>query len=252
MSNLLKYSKRFLNKNASTIVTCIGGVGVIATAVIAVKETPKALSLIEEAKKEKGEELTTLEVVKVAGPVYIPAILTGVTTIACIFGANALNKRQQAALISAYTVLDNSYKEYKKKVTELYGEETDEKIRTELAKDNYKESEVDDENDDDKQLFYDQYSNRYFRASNEKVLMAEYEINRILADDCYASLNEFYDILGVDAVDYGEYVGWSSAQMFEMYWSSWINFKHEKFETDDGLEGFIITFTEPMVDYSEY
>ena len=40
--------------------------------------------------------------------------------------------------------------------------------------------------------------------------------------------------------------------MFEMYWSSWINFHHEKVEMDDGLECYIISVTEPLVDFEDY
>lgn len=83
------------------------------TAVMAVKATPKALRLIEEAEKEKGKKLTKTETVKVAWTPYIPTVLVGASTIACIFGANVLNKRRQAALMSAYALLDSSYKEYK-------------------------------------------------------------------------------------------------------------------------------------------
>ena len=162
-----------------------------------------------------------------------------------------MNKRQQAALMSAYALIDTSYKEYKNKVKELYGEEVDQKIRTEVAKDRFEDEESYHE-DDGKQLFYDEYSNRYFRATNETVLRAEYEINRILVEDCYATLNEYYDLLNIPKVDYGDYVGWSSAQMFEMYWSSWINFRHEKVEMDDGLECYIISITEPLVDFEDY
>ena len=69
MSTLLSRSKSFVNRNGSTILTCLGGAGVIATTVMAVKATPKAVELLEQAKQEKGEELTKLEVVAVAGPV---------------------------------------------------------------------------------------------------------------------------------------------------------------------------------------
>ena len=237
--------KQFIKRNSATILTCVGGAGVIITSVMAVKETPKALRLIEEAEKEKGESLTKLEVVKAAAPVYIPAIATGAATIACIFGANALNKRHQAALMSAYALLDSSYKDYKNKVKDLYGEEADQKVRADIAKDKFKDDELYHE-DDGKKLFYDEYSNQYFRATNETVLRAEYEINRILAEDCYATLNEYYDLLDVPKVNYGEYVGWSSAQMY------WINFNHEKVEMDDGLECYIISITEPLVDFEDY
>lgn len=124
----------FIKKNGATILTCLGAAGVIATAVTAVKATPKAMFLLNEARKEKGEPLTKLEVVKVAGPLYIPSILIGVSSIACIVGSNVLNKQKQAALVSAYTMLDQSYKEYKNKVIELYGDETDKAVEEELVK----------------------------------------------------------------------------------------------------------------------
>ena len=143
---------RFLKKNSSTILTCVGAVGVVGTAVTAVKATPKALDILAEATEEKGEELTKVEKFKVAGPVYIHSVLIGTATIACIFGANILNKRQQGALMSAYALLDNSYKQYKGKVKELYGEEVDTHIKKEIVKDKYKELDI--SLDDEKILFY--------------------------------------------------------------------------------------------------
>ena len=252
MTNLLNTTRQFCKRNASTILTCVGSAGVVATSVMAVKATPKALELLEGAKKEKGEELTKLEKIKVAGPTYIPSIAMGASTIACVFGANVLNKRRQAALISAYNLLNESYKEYKKKVEDLYGEEATKQIRTEIAKDHYDEEKDQNGEDDNKQLFYDEYSQRYFRASNETVLSAEYAINKILTEDCYASVNELYDLFEIDTIDGGDAVGWSSAQMFDMYWSSWIDFYHEKVELEDGMECFIIHFTEPMADFEDY
>ena len=125
-------SKANFKHHSPTILTCLGAVGVVATAVLAVKATPKALEVLETARDEKGEDLTMLEKVDVAGPLYFPAALTGVATLACIFGADAINKRRQAALLSAYTMLDRTYKGYKRKVRELYGEEVDTKIQEEL------------------------------------------------------------------------------------------------------------------------
>lgn len=51
-------ARLFVKRNPSTILTCLGGVVVVATKITAVKATPKALQLIEEAEKEKGEKLT--------------------------------------------------------------------------------------------------------------------------------------------------------------------------------------------------
>ena len=251
LMKLGRTSKVFFRKHSPTILTCVGAAGVVATTITAVKATPKALMLIEEAKEEKGEDLTKLETVRVAGPVYIPAILLGTSTIACIFGANVLNKRHQAALTSAYALLDNSYKEYRKKVTELYGEDADANVRKEIAKDNYEEGAYPTE--DGTQLFYDMYSERYFEAPLERVIAAQYEINRKISVWGGADLNEFYDMLCIEPVDYGYYVGWSSGGMYEMTWNDWLDFYHEKTTMEDGMECTIITFgVEPMFDYEYY
>ena len=255
MSNLLTVSKKFVKKNGSTILTVLGAAGVVGTAVLAVKATPKAMELIEQAKEEKGEELSKWEVVQVAGPTYIPSILLGTVTITSIFGANLLSRRTQASLMSAYALLDQTHKEYKNKVKELYGEDGDKLIRTSVAKDNYDEEdkeEYEDEYDDGKTLFYDEFSKRYYRVTNETQLRAEYEINKMLSETGGASLNDYYDLLEIDRQDYGEFMGWSAAQMYELYWDSWLHFRHIKVEMDDGMECWIIDYTEPFIDYEEY
>lgn len=251
MNRLLNGSKLFVKRNGSTILTCIGGAGVIATSVLAVKATPKALLLLEHAKEEKGETLTKFESVCVAAPAYIPAVLVGASTITCIFGANLLNKRSQASLMSAYALLDSSYKEYKSKVVDLYGEEADLRVREEIAKDKYAGDGKKPNND--KVLFYDEFSGRYFESTTTEVLKAEYEINKKLSSWGGVYLNEFYDLVGLEPTDYGEHLGWSAAGLYEMYWDQWLNFSHEKFILDDGLEGYIITFEqEPVPGFEEY
>lgn len=252
MNKLLQNSQVFLKRNASTILTCIGGVGVVATAVMSAKATPKALLLLDEAKKEKGEELTKFEKVKTAAPAYIPAAIVGVSTIACVFGANALNKRQQAALMSAYALLDSSYKDYKKKVGELYGENADKEVKAELAKDKYVDEAVELKNSN-KQLYYDEFSERYFEATTEDLLRAENMVNREMAATAGVFLNEFYDAVGLERTDYGDYMGWSSCELYDTCWSSWLEFYHEKVIMDDGLEVTIITFgMEPTFDFENY
>lgn len=252
MNNLLNRSQLFLKRNAPTILTCVGAVGVVATSVMAVKATPKALAHLEEAKEEKGEDLTKLEVVKVAGPAYIPAVVTGAATIACIFSANILNKRKQAALMSAYALLDNSYKEYKKKVTELYGEDADQHVREEIAKDKYEERDISLE-DETKQLFYDEFSDRYFESTMEDVLRAEYNVNKKLSSHGGLYLNEFYEALDIPPVDYGDHLGWSAAEVYDMCWESWVDFYHKKVKMDDGFECYIISYSvDPTFNFEDY
>ena len=248
--NVLDYSKLFVKKNASTILTCVGGVGVAVTSVLAVKATPKALKLIENAKKEKGEELTKMEVVKVAGPAYIPAAVSGVSTIACIFGANILNKRQQASLMSAYAILDNSYKEYKEKVAELYGAEANDNVKSEIAKDKYEDCDV--VPNKEKVLFYDEYSSEYFESTMEDVIKAEYLLNRDVSFHGYAVLNDFYKYLNLPSRDFGDVLGWNMGMVYDMQWYAWIEFNHRRVELEDGMYCYILEIlTEPIPNFDE-
>lgn len=93
--------RTYLKKNASTILTCVGAAGVVATTVLTVKATIKLPKVLEKAEEQKGEDLTALETVLMSAPVCIPPIATGLATITCIFSANALNKRKQASLVGA-------------------------------------------------------------------------------------------------------------------------------------------------------
>lgn len=251
MNSLLNKSQVFLKRNSATILTCVGAVGVIATSVTAVKATPKAVTLLEKAKEEKGEELSKLETVKIAGPLYIPSVVLGVSTIACIFGANVLNKRGQASLMSAYALIDSTYKDYKNKVDDIYGPEAGAQVRAGIAKDKYEDQKIEPQGDN--LLYYDFYSGRYFEASPTFVKNAEYELNRsLMLHDC-AYLNEWYSLLDMKSVEHGLDFGWSTCANYDMYWQTWIDFHHEKTIMDDGLECIIISFNqEPYPDFEDY
>lgn len=252
MNNLLNKSQVFFKRNSSTILTCIGAVGVVATTITAVKATPKALLLLEKAENEKGDKLTAAEKVKAAGPVYIPTIVIGASTLACIFGANILNKRGQASLMSAYALVDSGYKDFRKKVDELYGEETGTEVRAEIAKDKYAEQDL-KQPQDEYRLYYDYYSEQYFEARPFDVQRAEYEVNRSLIMDDSVTLNEWYKHLGLKPLDHGDNFGWTTYANMDAYWQTWIDFRHEKVIMDDGLECIIITFgQEPYPDFEEW
>lgn len=250
-----------LKHGAPTILTVIGAVGVVATVVTAVRATPKALKLLDEAKEEKGEELTKLEVVKVAGPAYIPSVAIGASTIACMFGANVLNKRQQAAVTSVYVLADTTYKEYRGKLKELFGEEADTQIRDAIAKDKCDYQGVYapgcrelPDSGGDTFLFYEEYRGTYFESTVEAVQNAEYHFNRNLTMRGYATLNEFYEFLGLEKTEEGETLGWSTFQMADNYDSSWLDFDHRLTTvSDDGLECYVISMViPPCIDYEDY
>lgn len=260
MNKLLNHAQLFCKRNGSTILTCIGSIGVVATTVMAVKATPKALERLEEAKKEKGEELTKFEKVKAAGSVYIPTVVTGTVTIVCIFGANVLNQRNQAALAGAYAFIDNSYKEYKKKLVELHGEEMHQEIIDAIAAEKAENVGINspgfikqsslyvDEQCGETRLFYIECEQRFFEATLEQVISAEYHTNRNYSLRGYSVLNEFYEFLGLEPTEYGDEVGWCSYDEFTF----WIDFNNRKTEIN-GLECVVIDMPYgPDMEWKEY
>lgn len=236
----------YLKRNSATILTSIGAVGVVTTAVMAVKATPKAIRLLENATCEKGETLTTVEKIKITTPVYIPSIIMGVSTIACIFGTNILNKRKQASLVSAYTLIDSYHKKYRNKLIEIHGKEADEEIRNAIAREHCDFHLIGLDVPDRKMIFYDEISGRSIVRYEREVMDAEYHLNRNFTMRGYASLNEFYEFLGLPVTDYGATVGWSMSGGY-----SWIDFEHRLIAEDKkGMKLYSIDMTfSPDIDY---
>ena len=247
----VKISKRVgrqLYRSSPTILTVVASVGVIVTTITAVRATPKAIKLLKETELEKGENLTKLETVRVAGPAYIPSALLGVSTIVCIFGANALNKKKQASLMSAYAMLYESYKQYRKSAKTVYGEDADDKIHAEMAKDamvssydwGYQVYNMDMDSESERLLFYDLSSKKYFKTTMAAVLNAQYHVNRNLAIRGDCSLNEYLSFLGVEEVDGGDELGWDISYMVEEMDCYWLDFDNCKTTLEDGLECIVI------------
>ena len=254
LQRFAQMSKIYLRKASPTILSGLGAAGVITTSVLAVRATPKALRKIRADSKVNHdgdpEAYSKLEAVRSAWVCYIPAVVVGTSTIVCIFGANVLNKRQQASISSAYALLNSSYQDYKDKLKELYGEEAHQKIidaiAAEKAKDVYITADgicestslsFDERNPDDMHLFYDAFSRRYFESTIAQVLEAEYHLNRNLSLGGDVCINDFYNFLGIEPIDGGDYLSW-----FYFYEDgiSWIDFNHRKTVLEDGLEVYVV------------
>ena len=140
-----KMAKKVVQKKSPEILTGLGIAGMITTVVLAVKATPKALDLIDKeidnrnGKLEQEEpqinKLKPVETVKVAWKPYIPAVLLGGASVACLIGANTVSARRHAALYSAYELSKTAYNELNEKVTEVVGEKKVTEIKQKLAED---------------------------------------------------------------------------------------------------------------------
>lgn len=243
LSKLAKGITTKLSKHSPEILTGIGVAGLIATTVMAVKATPKALDLIE---KEMGEKetyhLTAMETVKVAWKPYIPAAVTGVMSVACIVGASSVNARRNAALATAYTISETALREYKDKVVETIGEKKEQAVRDAIAKDKLDQNPVSKNeivitNKGDT-LCYDLYSGRYFKSEMEKLKRAENELNRNLLNEGSVTLNDFYYEIGLSNIKYGDDLGWDTRQ-------SLITLDFSSQLAEDGTPCLVVDFSEP-------
>lgn len=233
-----KMAKRISNES-SLIFTTIGCIGFAYTLYSAVKETPKALSCIENTKQEKGEEiLTKIEVIRSCWTCYIPTAIIGVTSLSLIYGSCIVSRRRQANLIGAYALLDRGFKEYREKVCKIYGEEADRIIQNEVIRS--KGTSIKPPSDGEVLIFYEENYGEFFERRMSEVLDAEYQLNRKFVLEGEASLNDFYEFLGLKKMKIGDMFGWSIEQSYDFYGYSWIEFEHELIELDDGMECYAI------------
>lgn len=219
MAALFKSVKTVLSNHSPEILTGLGIAGMITTTILAVSATPKALDLIAEAEDKKAENehndhLTKLETVKAAWKPYIPAAITGVTSVACLIGASSVHSKRNAALATAYNLSTTALAEYKQKVIETVGEKKEQTIREKLAKDRIEKEPANPStiivSGNGKTRCFDTITKRRFVSDIETIKRNVNELNRQMVNgEDYISLNEFYYALDLDGVSIGDDLGWN-------------------------------------------
>lgn len=252
LSNLVKSIKTTIKSRSPEILTGIGIAGMIATSIMAVRATPKAIKLIEEKKKEiDHDKLTPIETVQTTWKCYIPAVVTGVTSTACLIGASSVNARRNAALATAYSLSKTALSEYKDAVVETIGEKKEKVVRETISKEKLEKNPVTNSEvintEKGTTLCYDGIFGRYFRSDRDTIIRAINKINRqIVAGDMYVSLNEFYDELGLSHIDIGDRLGWNIDD-------GEIDIEFDSQLAADGTPCLVMHYTvEPKYDFSRY
>lgn len=228
---------RFFHKHGGTILTCLSAIGVAGTAYLSGRATIKAKEELETLDKDAPLK----EKIRTVAPIYIPTAAVGAATILCMFGANGFNRKQQASMLAAGALMEKTYKKYRDKAEELLGDDIN-KFFADEAKDTIPL-------DKEERLFYYNYYEdgeqpeygSYFPLTAEKVLKAEMELNRLFILRSYATINDFFKLLGLKSVEGGDNLGWSEDLGSEYYGYAWIDFEHYDTKLDDGLECTIIT-----------
>lgn len=248
---------KFLVDNAPAIFTGLAATGSVATTILAVKATPKALDKIDQAYLEKGEALTKKEVVKATWKCYIPTAVSGGATIACIFLANRAHIKKETALAAMAGFFEQRYFDYKDKVVEITDEETDRAIESALAKDKMEGNKPPKylsryAEDDGSFLCYEPYTEQYFLANKSQIMWAEMTANKILQMEEQVALNQILKLFPGVVTDkpIGDKMGWWLDESYYefigynwgFYGKPWLDIT-PSFETVDGQEVMVIHFS---------
>ena len=205
--------------NSPVLLTGLAVGGVILTAVLAAKATPKAIAAIEaeeeerhikaanrakkaeevlhenydEVYEEEFEPITKKDIVKIGFKYFIPPILSAGLTIACIVGAQHINTVRQAAMAASYELLRNSYDNYRSHVRDAVDkkkyEEIEHNIHTDAVNDILEKHPLTDQEyakldvGCGAALFCDSVTGRRFVSTYEKVYRAVDDLNNRLSCD---------------------------------------------------------------------
>ena len=259
--DILKPAQKVIANNSAAILTGVGVVGTVTTAVLTARGTVKAVRALDEynalaavhaAVQNEDSSVPPVQMTPVAkavfvGQHYIPAISSGITTITAILFSYKISSKQSAAFAAAYGISERAFQEYKDKVVEKVGAKKETTIVESLAQDKVdanplgnREVMVIGAGD---VLCYDELSGRYFRSSIEAIKAAENKVNHAILNENAVSLGTFYDAIGLGGTQLDDQLGWNLDRMLDISYSATI--------TDRGEPCIVITFrTGPVENYA--
>jgi hypothetical protein len=205
--------------------TAIAVGGTLTTAFLASKASFKAAELIHEEESSQGYDLPngrldTREKAELVWKLYIPAAGTAVLTVTAIIMSHHISSRRAAAMAAAFSISEKAFVEYREKVIDKMGEKKEQSVRDEIAQDRLNRNPVGQQLvivGSGDVLCYDAYIDRYFTSNMETLRKAQNDINFQVLNDHYASLSDFYDLLGLPHAQVSENVGWNLDKEFERY-----------------------------------
>lgn len=216
-----------LKSNTPEILTALGVVGVATTSYLSAKATIAAIDIVRHNEGVYGTPVDRKEMIKErvkhTWKLYIPVALSGAATVACIIGASKSNSKRTAAAVTAYSLTERAFAEYKEKVIEQVGKGKEQKIRDEIAQDVVTNNPASKEvviAGKGEVLCCELYTRRYLKSDMEALRKAQNDINAKVVHDLYVALDEFYDLIGLPHTSYSDRMGWDSGKLMELMFST--------------------------------
>lgn len=264
-----------LKKHSPEILVVAGIAGTVVSAVLACKATTKVAEILDETKgildtihegmetgAINGQEYTTDDGKKDTVVVYTqtgmklaklygPAIILGTLSITSILASNNILRKRNVALGAAYAAIDKSFKEYRGRVIERFGDQVDTELKYGIKAKKFEEIEVDPETGKEKKVkktvmvadpnlqsdyavYFDSKSRNYETNPdyNRMFLKAQQAFaNDKLQTRGHLFLNEVLDDLDLPRTPAGQIVGWTKDGP-----DGYVNFRivEVERETEDG------------------
>lgn len=250
-SRLMNKASLQFKKHSPEIFMVAGIAGTVASTVLACKATRKVDKILDETKNTiniihagmevgniNGEEYTQEDAkkdltityaqtgVKLA-KLYAPAVVVGALSITGIVAGHKILKKRNIALAAAYAVVDKSFKDYRGRVVERFGEALDKELRYNIKAKEIEEVVVDENGNQtiEKKTAYEldipkhsEYAKFFDESCPDWQKNADYNLmflrrqqdwaNDKLKAQGYLFLNDVYDLLGIQKTPAGQVVGW--------------------------------------------
>lgn len=205
--------------HSPVLLTAIGVAGVIGTSILSMRAARKADRLLAEAgaKVVPGEDFGLKQEVAATWTAYIPPVVSGTMTITAIVLANRIGAKRAAALAAACTISEKAYTEYREAVVKKFGEKEERQMRNEIVQKHVTDNPPSTGNvlmvSGGDHLFCEMYTRRYFRSDMETIRKAINDINYQINTEGYATISDFYDLVGLEHTDVSDEMGWSSDKL---------------------------------------
>lgn len=260
LHRLIKQAEKFTQDNSPLILTTVGTVGVLTTAYLAGRAGFKAGQVVTTELYNRADalpwsddarvqDLSLKETFNLTWKCYIPPAITGVVTVAAIISSNQIGTRRAAAMTSALAMSEKAFETYRNKVVEKLGEKKATGIRDEVNQDAIDanppgRAEIHIAAGGDV-ICYETWTGRYFESDIETLKKAQNDLNYRINRDMYASLSDFYDLVGLGHTEHSDDIGWTDRKLLELEFVGHID---EKGKPVIG----VIYQTEPLRDYWKF
>lgn len=148
---------------------------------------------------------------------YIPAAASGTFTIICIVSVKRVGGQKTLAAQTALAATQYAYSAYRDEVINELGEKKDQKVLARVA-----ERQVHSAPPaalvigSGPVLCCELFTGRYFNSDAQELHKAVNDLNAKLLKHDYATLDDFYDLIGLEQTMESGHAGWSSDKLMEL------------------------------------